>query len=106
MQGNDPTDSGGRFSPYKIVDMGGMVMIVLARKQEAGKPQPKAARTGGQRRWRGSPFRVVDMGDTVLVVKKRPRRSRGGRGRNPRSRRGGRNRRPNPRRKSAPKAAE
>ena len=106
MQGNDPTDSQGRFSPYRIVDMGGMVMIVRARKSQDEQAARPARRSQPARGYKGSPFRVVDMGDTVLVVKKRPRRSRGGRGRSQRSRRGGRNRRSAPRRKSAPRAAE
>ncbi len=109
MQPRDPADSQGRYSPYRIVDMGSMVMIVRVRKDKPHEPEAKKRRLQPQRRSapKGSPFEVVDQGDTVLLVRRKvkpqkARKSRGGRGR---GRRGGRNRRPANRRQ-APRAAE
>ncbi len=99
-------DGAGKYSPYRIVDTGTMVLLVRARKDDAGREGAQAGRKSTPQKARrsapkGSPFRVVDLGDTVLLLKakKRPARSR-------RGRRGGRKRRSrNPRRTTA-RAAE
>ncbi len=105
---NAASDGAGKHSPYRIVDMGSMVLIVRARKDESQQEAPsteqqpsRQPRNGRRPARRGAPFQIVDMGDTLLLVKKKekPRSRRG--------RRGGRRRRSGQQRKRMPaKAAE
>jgi len=97
---NTEDDGAGKYSPYRIVDMGSMVLIVRARKgapqdtDASTEEQPsRTSRSGRRPARKGAPFQIVDMGDTVLLVKKKEKsRSRRGR-RGGRRRRGGQQRR-------------
>ena len=100
--GND--DGAGKYSPFRIVDAGSMVLIVRVRKEGNGGKDGKAARRRPRRpAFRGAPVEVVDMGEQVLLVKKKPRPARSRRGRRGGRRRGGRGRRRAP---AAARAAE